>query len=522
MEPAERDAPLPTNSDTRDGRERDHRLPHAAVVAAASTSAASAASTPPRRSSRAAVIDDAVAPDGAKNFERAGRSRSQVSEEMCRGVRKPQLSQRARGAPADGNTICRQIERATRLQRVRRTTHSLAHVPHAAVVAAVVAAAFAARHRRRVARRSRWRKSISGGALARAQLSARRGARARALRGDNVRHGAAAVLSSTSPRSTCTRRTRTASRTASRQLQPEARRRGARRARGGRRALRPPRRRVHAVHEARHGRPGGGRAARVDALRRRRAARLAARRRAARVARRRPRAGGGARGARAGRRRLLRRRRRAALPAVPAPARDDRGGRGRRRRGRRQHRRRRRGRRRRRRRRRRFGAARRRAELAQYSGEGHDYPYHVPLGRIPTAVWAHWGPGTYVGGDFYSTATGALRRSRGRRRCGARGGCASATRRAPRGCSSTAARGGAPRSAGAWRASSATRAARATDGSILEWAVFSPRAAAHRLEVGWHDAESAPAGVCACCQPHPRPSMPRPSACVECVPVGTA
>ena len=103
----------------------------------------------------------------------------------------------------------------------------------------------------------------------------------------------------------------------------------------------------------------------------------------------------------------------------------------------------------------------------------------------------------------------------------ARVGLRSATRRAPRGCSSTAARG---RAALGWclaRLLGHTRCA-SYDGSILEWAVFSPRAAAHRLEVGWHDAESAPAGVCACCQPHPRPSMPRPSACVECVPVGTA
>ena len=148
----------------------------------------------------------------------------------------------------------------------------------------------------------------------------------------------------------------------------------------------------------------------------------------------------------------------------------------------------------------------------EYSGEGHDYPYHVPLGRIPTAVWAHWGPGTYVGGDFYSTATGALRPLEGTaalwRAWGLRLGDETSATRLLFYC------GSGWRAALGWclaRLLGHTRCA-SYDGSILEWAVFSPRAAAHRLEVGWHDAESAPAGVCACCQPHPRPSMPRPSA----------
>ena len=44
----------------------------------------------------------------------------------------------------------------------------------------------------------------------------------------------------------------------------------------------------------------------------------------------------------------------------------------------------------------------------EYSGGQHDYPYHLPLGRIPHARWAHWGPSTYVGGDFFVRETGVL------------------------------------------------------------------------------------------------------------------
>jgi len=41
----------------------------------------------------------------------------------------------------------------------------------------------------------------------------------------------------------------------------------------------------------------------------------------------------------------------------------------------------------------------------EYVGEGHDYPFALPHGRIPTARWAQWGPSTYVGGDFFSPHT---------------------------------------------------------------------------------------------------------------------
>lgn len=45
----------------------------------------------------------------------------------------------------------------------------------------------------------------------------------------------------------------------------------------------------------------------------------------------------------------------------------------------------------------------------EFSGGGHDYPFALPRGRIPGALWAHWGPSTYVGGDFFTTAAaGAL------------------------------------------------------------------------------------------------------------------
>lgn len=44
----------------------------------------------------------------------------------------------------------------------------------------------------------------------------------------------------------------------------------------------------------------------------------------------------------------------------------------------------------------------------EFVGEGHDYPFDLPHGRIPTARWAQWGPSTYVGGDFFSPMTGAL------------------------------------------------------------------------------------------------------------------
>ena len=41
-----------------------------------------------------------------------------------------------------------------------------------------------------------------------------------------------------------------------------------------------------------------------------------------------------------------------------------------------------------------LGDARARRE---YLGEGHDYGYDLPRGRIPGARWAGWGPSTFVG-----------------------------------------------------------------------------------------------------------------------------
>ena len=40
----------------------------------------------------------------------------------------------------------------------------------------------------------------------------------------------------------------------------------------------------------------------------------------------------------------------------------------------------------------------------EFVGEAHEYVYHVGLGRIPGARWAHWGPSTYVGGDLWRTS----------------------------------------------------------------------------------------------------------------------
>ena len=44
----------------------------------------------------------------------------------------------------------------------------------------------------------------------------------------------------------------------------------------------------------------------------------------------------------------------------------------------------------------------------EFIGDAHDYPFPLPFGRIPGARWAHWGPSTYVGGDFFALDTGAL------------------------------------------------------------------------------------------------------------------
>lgn len=45
----------------------------------------------------------------------------------------------------------------------------------------------------------------------------------------------------------------------------------------------------------------------------------------------------------------------------------------------------------------------------EFSGEGHDYPYFLPLGRIPFSTWLNWGPSTYYGGILADAKTGVLR-----------------------------------------------------------------------------------------------------------------
>ena len=37
----------------------------------------------------------------------------------------------------------------------------------------------------------------------------------------------------------------------------------------------------------------------------------------------------------------------------------------------------------------------------EHIGRRHDYSYFSALGRIPGSRWGHWGPSTYVGGDFW-------------------------------------------------------------------------------------------------------------------------
>ena len=258
-------------------------------------------------------------------------------------------------------------------------------------------------------------------------------------RPDGAARCPSAVLAS--PRSTCTRRTRRRAAPRLGQLQPEASD-GAVLAKRPAAGVRLDRRATcHAVHEAptrptwRWPRGSRGRSRRG----------VSTSRCPGGCPRSSPpaRAGGGARGgARAGRRRLLGGAAGLRFPLCRTCARHQEVEPPRR--GRRQHRRRRRGRRRGRRRRRRLGAA---ADCGAGAipGEGHA-TRTTPLGRIPDGGVGALGPGTYVGGDFYSTATARSARSRGRRRGGARGGCASATRRAPRGCSSTAA--GAARALG--------------------------------------------------------------------------
>ncbi len=44
----------------------------------------------------------------------------------------------------------------------------------------------------------------------------------------------------------------------------------------------------------------------------------------------------------------------------------------------------------------------------EFTGGPHEYNYDLPCGRIPGALWAHWGPSTYEAGDFYCHVSGEL------------------------------------------------------------------------------------------------------------------
>lgn len=46
---------------------------------------------------------------------------------------------------------------------------------------------------------------------------------------------------------------------------------------------------------------------------------------------------------------------------------------------------------------------------SEFRGDGHDYAYELPHGRIPGSHWARWGPSTFVGSDYYELSSGALR-----------------------------------------------------------------------------------------------------------------
>lgn len=47
--------------------------------------------------------------------------------------------------------------------------------------------------------------------------------------------------------------------------------------------------------------------------------------------------------------------------------------------------------------------------MEEYIGAKEDYSFLDTLGRIPGAKWGHWGPSTFVGGDFWDAADGTLR-----------------------------------------------------------------------------------------------------------------
>ena len=45
----------------------------------------------------------------------------------------------------------------------------------------------------------------------------------------------------------------------------------------------------------------------------------------------------------------------------------------------------------------------------EFTGCGHDYAYAMPVGRLPGAIFAGWGPSTFVGSELYRLPCGSLR-----------------------------------------------------------------------------------------------------------------
>ena len=124
----------------------------------------------------------------------------------------------------------------------------------------------------------------------------------------------------------------------------------------------------------------------------------------------------------------------------------------------------------------------------EYSGGQHDYPYHLPLGRIPTARWAHWGPSTYVGGDFFERSTGVLHQVAQTERLWRDWGIdLSRSERVIFYCGS------------GWRSAVAWCLARllghdgcgSYDGGFLEWAVLDERAERHPIDRGERNSSSS-------------------------------
>lgn len=159
----------------------------------------------------------------------------------------------------------------------------------------------------------------------------------------------------------------------------------------------------------------------------------------------------------------------------------------------------------------------------EFTGGRHDYPYALPHGRIPTARWAHWGPSTYIGGDFFGAAS-----------AGDGDASAAAASVLDLDCEATARLWKAwgldvgPRRrrrivfycGSGWRSSLAWCVARllghddcaSYDGGFLEWAMLHPRATDHPIEFDDDRSRMAPTQEPApptTTQPAAAPAAPR-------------